>query len=302
MVMLSGIINLLNNKIIKMKNIKYIIAFLSLVLVFSACEEENYEFGDLTAPSNLQMDFDIVGSDVNPLGDGTGVVNFDLSANNALSYRIIYNGQESNIPTGKTSIAFNSEEGTAGPNGGQLFNVTAVAYGVGGTSSSMVKEIEVIGFVQPPLLLEDFEGDVPDFITFGPDDHPIAVIDNLFISGINESNKVVEYAKPSGSEGWAGINVPVSGIDLDTYSKFSIKVYATKANVDMVLKVETPAGDTDPKWEMTGRIDKSDEWIEVFFDFSDAPVGGYTNVILFFDTWNSGDDSKYYFDDIKLSK
>ena len=53
---------------------------------------------------------------------------------------------------------------------------------------------------------------------------------------------------------------------------------------------------------MTGRIDKSDEWIEVFFDFSDAPVGGYTNVILFFDTWNSGDDSKYYFDDIKLSK
>lgn len=304
MVRKHGISNWLNNKINKMKNIKYIIAFLSLALVFSACEEENYEFGDLIAPSNLQMDYDIVGSDVNPLGDGTGVVNFNLSANNALSYRIIYNGQESNIPpTGKISMAFNSEEGTAGPNGGQLFMVTALAYGVGGASSSMVKEIEVIGFVQPPLLLEDFEGAEPaNMRSFGPDGHPYAIIDNPFNGGMNTSAKVVDYAKPSGSEGWAGIAFEVSGIDLDTYSKFSLKVYASKADVEMVLKVETDAGDVDPKYQMTGRIDKANEWIEVFFDFSAAPEGDYTNVVLFFDTWNSGDDSKYYFDDIKLSK
>lgn len=286
-----------------MKNIKYIIGFLLLTISLVSCEEENYEFGDLIAPSNLQLDYEIVGSDVNPLGDGSGVVNFDLSANNALSYRIIYNGQESNIPTGKKSIAFNSDDGIAGPNGGQLFNITALAYGVGGTSSSIVKEIEVIGFVQPPLILEDFEGAEPgNMRTFGPDGHPFAIIDNPFIGGMNTSAKVVDYAKPSGSEGWAGIAFEVSGIDLDTYSKVSLKVYASKANIDMVLKFETDAGNVQPQYEFTGRIDKANEWIEVFFDFSEAPEGDYTNVVLFFDTWNSGDGSKYYFDDIKLSK
>lgn len=286
-----------------MKNLKYITGFLLLIIAFISCEDETYEFGDLTAPTNLQLSYDIVGSDVNPLGDGTGVVNFKISANNALSYRIVYSGRESVAPNGEAEIAFNSEEGEAGPNGGQLFTITAVAYGVGGTSSSTIVEIEVIGFVQPPLLLEDFEGAEPgNMRTFGPDGHPYAIIDNPFMEGLNTSAKVVDYAKPSGSEGWAGIAFEVSGVDLETYSKFSLKVYATKANVDMVLKVETDAGNVDPKYETTGRIDKANEWIEVFFDFSAAPEGNYTNVVLFFDTWNGGDDSKYYFDDIKLSK
>lgn len=285
-----------------MKNIKYILGLFLALAFFVSCEEETYEFGDLTIPTNLQLNIDIAGSDINPLGDGTGVVNFNLSANNALSYRIIYNGQETILPTGKTSIAFNSEEGTAGPNGGHLFKVTAVAYGVGGTITSIVDEIEVIGFVQPPLIIEDFEGDMPEFLTFGPDGHPMSIIDNPFIGGINESSKIVDYAKPSGSEGWAGVNMTIGGIDLETYSKFSLKVYATKADVDMVLKVETAAGDVDPKWEVTSKITKKDEWVEVFFDFSGAPEGDYSNVVLFFDTWNAGDDSKYYFDDIKLSK
>ena len=70
----------------------------------------------------------------------------------------------------------------------------------------------------------------------------------------------------------------------------------------MVLKVETPAGNVDPKYEITSKITNKNEWTEIFFDFSDAPEGGYSNVILFFDTWNSGDDSTYYYDDIKLSK
>ena len=36
-----------------MKNIKYIITFLSIALVFSSCEKENYEFGDLVTPTNM---------------------------------------------------------------------------------------------------------------------------------------------------------------------------------------------------------------------------------------------------------
>jgi len=285
-----------------MKKIKYITGLFLALAFFASCEEETYEFGALTAPTNLAISYTIEGSDVNPLGDTSGIVNFEISADNALSLRLVYNDAEDVVSNGMKSMAFNSEEGVEGPNGGQLFKVTAIAYGVGGTSSSTVLEFEVIGFIQPPLLLEDFEGDVPDFLTFGPDDHPMAIIDNPVSGGINTSAKVVDYAKPSGSEGWAGINLTIDGIDLETYSKFSLKVYSGKANIDMVLKVETPAGDTEPKWEITSKIDKKDEWIEVFFDFSDAPEGDYSNVVLFFDTWNGGDDTKYYFDDIKLSK
>ncbi len=285
-----------------MKNIKYIIGIFLAAAFFVGCEEETYEFGALTAPTNLDLSYTIGGSDVNPLGDATGVVNFNISADNALSLRLVYNGVEKVVPKGKTTMAFSSEEGVAGTNGANLYTVTVVAYGVGGTSSSKTYDFEVIGFVMPPVILEDFEGAEPAFRTFGPDNHPITVIDNPFSTGINKSAKVVEYAKPAGSEGWAGISIPVSGIDLEKYSKFSLKVYSPKDNIDMVLKVETAAGDVDPKFENFATITKKDEWIEVFFDFSEAPVGDYSTVVLFFNTWNSGDGSMYYFDDIKLSK
>ena len=292
----------MNSKFKNMKNIKYIAGYFLLLMTLVSCTEDTYEFGDLIAPANLQVSYEIVGSDVDPLGDGSGLVNFKITAENVLSYRLVYADQEIEVPGGEIELAFDSEKGMEGPNGGQLFQVIAIVYGVGGASSSKVLEIEVKGFVFPPKILEDFEGDEPAFLTFGPDNHHMAIVDNPVPGGINTSSKVVEYTKPTGSEGWAGINLTVDGIDLETYNKFSLKVYSSKDNIDMVLKVETPAGNVDPKYEITSKITNKNEWTEIFFDFSDAPEGGYSNVILFFDTWNSGDDSTYYYDDIKLSK
>ena len=54
---------------------------LSLLFSLSGCEEDDYELGPINSPSNLQVNVDIVGvDDLNPYGDGSGVVNFAATA------------------------------------------------------------------------------------------------------------------------------------------------------------------------------------------------------------------------------
>ena len=127
-----------------MKNIKYIIAFLSLALVFSACEKETYEFGDLVAPTNLVVTADIVGVDAtHPNGDGSGTVHFNVTATDALTYKFVYNGAESTIASGMKTFNF-------GNTGTQKYAVTVVAFGPGGVSSSKTVEVEVMVVYAPP--------------------------------------------------------------------------------------------------------------------------------------------------------
>jgi len=64
-----------------MKKIKYLFKSLLVItsLVFTSCETEDHEFGDIVNPTNLQVSADIVGSDENnPNGDGSGTVHLRL--------------------------------------------------------------------------------------------------------------------------------------------------------------------------------------------------------------------------------
>ncbi len=127
-----------------MKNIKYIITFLSIALVFSSCEKENYEFGDLVTPTNMVITTDIVGVDAtHPNGDGSGTVNFNVTANNAITYKFLYNGTEAMAANGTKTYNF----GTTGTN---KYAVTVVAFGTGGVSSSKTVEVEVLVVYAPP--------------------------------------------------------------------------------------------------------------------------------------------------------
>lgn len=57
---------------------------LSLFL-FLGCEENN-SFGELTTPENLAVTVEIIGQDAeNPNGDGSGLVKFTATADNAIS-------------------------------------------------------------------------------------------------------------------------------------------------------------------------------------------------------------------------
>lgn len=127
-----------------MKNIKYIITFLSLALVLGSCEKETYEFGELVAPSNLVVTTEIVGADAtHPNGDGTGTVHFNVSAENALTYRFVYDGVESTNALGTKTYTFSTT-------GTKKYAVTVVAYGTGGVSSSKTVEVEVLVVYSPP--------------------------------------------------------------------------------------------------------------------------------------------------------
>ncbi len=102
---------------------------------------EDYTLGDLTPPSNIVINADIVGkTDVTPYGDGSGDVKFTITANNALNYRIDYDAADGisldNLPTGKATRKYTKL-------GVNTYLVTAVVYGKGGASSTATKEITV---------------------------------------------------------------------------------------------------------------------------------------------------------------
>lgn len=130
-----------------MKNLKYIIGiFLSSLMLFTSCQDDNIEFGELTAPTNIEVkvlyangnDFVAQGP-----GDGTGVVNFVAEAENAISYQFVYNGSASSAPGGKQSYSFSVL-------GLQTYSVTVLAFGRGGVSSSKTIEVEVLSTYSPP--------------------------------------------------------------------------------------------------------------------------------------------------------
>lgn len=125
-----------------LNNIKLYLLVFIIATGFMACSEnEDYSLGDLTPPSNIVINAEIVGQGTNtPNGDGSGDVNFTVTADNALSYRIDFDAADAlnlvNVPTGKTSRKY-TKLGT------NTYIVTAVIYGKGGTSSTTTKEITV---------------------------------------------------------------------------------------------------------------------------------------------------------------
>lgn len=133
-----------------MNKIKYSFrVFIILALVFTSCQEDDATVGAIIAPSNIQIDVDIVGADAaNPNGDGSGTVNFTASADNTISYQYVYNDNTTSAPGGKQSYDF----AILGLN---TYSVTVIAFGTGGASASKTVNVEVLSLYEPPAdLLE----------------------------------------------------------------------------------------------------------------------------------------------------
>ena len=123
-------------------NIKYLFSVLfALLLLVSSCTQETYTLGDLTAPTNVVVTAEIIGkTTANPNGDGSGDVKFTITGDNALSYKIDYNANDAldlvYLPTGSVTKKYT----TLGLN---TYRVTVIAYGKGGTSTTLTKEVTV---------------------------------------------------------------------------------------------------------------------------------------------------------------
>lgn len=140
-----------------MKNFKIISAWFFLTaLCIVSCQEEDYSVGPLIAPTNLAVSAEIVGQDAdNPFGDGSGVVNFSASADNVITYRFVAPGNQQMSPSGNATISF-----TAANSGVYTYQVTVVALGTGGISTTTAIEVEVfVDYAAPADLLEKLTGD-----------------------------------------------------------------------------------------------------------------------------------------------
>ena len=121
-----------------MKNIKniYIVLF-SMTIAFLGCQEKEYEFGDIIAPSSIVINAEIIGQDAaNPYGDGSGSVKFTVNAVNASSYVFFFNGVSEKAPSGELLKRFSRV-------GINNYNVVVKANGTAGVSTTTSMDIEV---------------------------------------------------------------------------------------------------------------------------------------------------------------
>lgn len=126
-----------------MKNLKIILlCFFGLTLL--GCQEDEPDLDSIVAPSNLQVSIELVGADAdNPNGDGSGTVNLTATANDAISYQFVYNGNKEAIPSGSKTYNFS----TTGLN---TYTVAVIAVGAAGLSTSYLVDLEVFASYSAP--------------------------------------------------------------------------------------------------------------------------------------------------------
>lgn len=151
-----------------------------------------------------------------------------------------------------------------------------------------------------PLVFQDFEGSAPAFTVFG-NIADTQVITNPDMSGVNTTANVAQLTKTGGSEVWAGTFFDTaSPLDLNTYTKISLKSWSPKLGAVIRLKLENSANSGE-FFETDMNTTVVNQWEELIFDMSAAQDFNYDRVVIFFDFGEAGDDSVYYFDEYTLT-
>ena len=128
-----------------MKTIKYLsVLFLSL-LVVTACEEDEHDFGPITSPTNVQVSAEIAGADATNInGDGTGFVTFSATADAALAYQFNFGDGNSETNSSGTITHRYTQVGV------NSYTVIVSAVGTAGVLSSATFDIEVYSAFEDP--------------------------------------------------------------------------------------------------------------------------------------------------------
>lgn len=113
-----------------MKYYRIILSLLTVVLVVSSCQDDDLGLETMAVPSNILVNTDIS-------TDGSGIVEFTVSADNAISYQFNFgDGTTGSTLDGNFTKRFSK-------NGLNTYLVNVMAYGKGGISSSRTIEVEV---------------------------------------------------------------------------------------------------------------------------------------------------------------
>lgn len=122
------------------QNKKYYLV-ITLLLAIGSCKKNEYSMGALTAPADVVINTNIIGIDAtHPNGDGSGDVQITLTGKNVLSYKIDYDAADGItldfLANGKTTKKYTRL-------GLNTYRITVVAYGAGGTATTVTKDIQV---------------------------------------------------------------------------------------------------------------------------------------------------------------
>lgn len=122
-------------------SIKYFFYLILFTGVLGSCKKQDFQMGDLSAPSDVAINTTIIGQDANhPDGDGSGDVKFELSGKNVLAYYIDYNAADGVTPELLTNGQITHKYTSIGTNS---YRVTVVAYGKGASATTVTKDIMV---------------------------------------------------------------------------------------------------------------------------------------------------------------
>ncbi|MGJ8684005.1 MAG: family 16 glycosylhydrolase [Nonlabens sp.] len=114
----------------------FFLAFAGLLIL--SCQEDDLKFGDITAPTELVVNFTVQGQDAaNPFGDGSGKVDFTASAQNAINFTYDFGDMRSGSAYDGTITHQFVEQGT------NVYSVTVTATGTGGASTTQTVLVEV---------------------------------------------------------------------------------------------------------------------------------------------------------------
>ena len=123
------------------------------LLILTACEDEEFAFGEAVAPSNLMLNAVIQGADAdNPTGDGSGLVRFEAAADNAISYRFEFSDGTSEMAPGGVLTKRFTQVGT------NTYGVTVIATGTAGLPTTLFDEVTVISNFDDTELVEFLTG------------------------------------------------------------------------------------------------------------------------------------------------
>ncbi len=124
-----------------------------LATCFYGCEED-YEFGDVEAPSNLTLEATVLNtSEEFPNGDGSGLVEFSAEADNALNFKYDFGDNTSGSSKNGDLTHLFTKTGT------YQYIVTVTATGTGGASTSETVQVTVFSAFE--------DTDTQNFLTGG---------------------------------------------------------------------------------------------------------------------------------------
>ena len=179
------------------------------------------------------------------------------------------------------------------------YSVTVVALSGGAATTEY---IEVITITNPLLMPIDFEDATLNysFVDFG--NAQSTVIPNPDPSAINTSATVGQSFKFNGSETWAGSFLTIDEpVDFSSLNNIAVDVWTSEFGEVVKLKLENSANpDINTEVDMTTSVNQG--WETLIYDFSASDLSqDYDRIVIFFDFGNVGDDTSYYFDNIRLS-